>query len=316
MKSTMMYRSLLAMSVAAMVMTTAPLQAKDPDGAAIATARMTVTASVDDGKRMPEVVKEDVVVKNGKNRLPVTEWVAAKGDHAGLELFILIDDTSTTSLGVQLEDLRTFVNSQPAETSVGVGYARNGTVQVVQHLTADHALAAKALRLPLGSAGAFGSPYLSVADLMKRWPTSTSRQEIILVTDGIDRAGRGRNALLNPDVDTAGDVAQRAGIVIHSIYFPGVGHWSRNFWEASSGQNGLSKLSDMTGGEAFFLGRQAPVSLAPYLDDIQKILDNQYLLGFSVQPEKKASYKRVNISTELAGVDFAAADAVWVPVAK
>ena len=64
--------------------------------------RMTVTAGVDPGKRLPQVEKEDVFVKKGKERLPVTEWVAAKGDRAGLELFLLIDDASTSTLGLQL----------------------------------------------------------------------------------------------------------------------------------------------------------------------------------------------------------------------
>lgn len=314
--STMMYRSVLTMSLAAMVVTTLPLQAKDPGETAGAPVKMTVTASVDSGKRMPEIQKEDVVVKSGKDRLAVTDWVAARGDRAGLELFILIDETATSSLGSQFEDLRAFINAQPPATSVGIGYARNGTVLISQELTTDHALAAKALRLPLGSSGAFGSPYLSVSSLIKRWPASTNRQEVILVTDGIDRARRGHNALLNPDVDTAGDAAQKAGVIIHSIYFPGVGHWYRNFWEKTSGQNGLAKLSDMTGGESFFLGTQTPVTLAPYLDSVQKILDNQYLLSFSAQPSKKAGLKYVSVSTELAGVDFAAPDAVWVPAAK
>ena len=32
-----------------------------------------------------------------------------QGEHAGLELFLLIDDDSSSSLGSQLEDLRKFV---------------------------------------------------------------------------------------------------------------------------------------------------------------------------------------------------------------
>ena len=67
---------------------------------------MIVTASVDSGKRMPEIQKEDVVVKQGKNRLEVTEWVAAQGDRAGLELFVLIDDVSDSSVGTKLDEIR------------------------------------------------------------------------------------------------------------------------------------------------------------------------------------------------------------------
>lgn len=315
MKSRMsvMHRSVLAMSLAAMALTTLPVMAKNPAEAGAAPVKMTVTASVDNGKRTPGIQKEDVVVKKGQERLQVAEWVAARGDRAGLELFILIDDASDSSLGTKLDDLRGFIQAQPATTSVGVGYMRNATVQIAQNLTTDHGKAAKSVRLSLGTAGAYGSPYLSVVDLMKRWPDSSNRREVIIVSDGIDRAHRGRNALLNPDVDVASDVAQRNGIMIHTIYSPGVGHWHRNFWQANSGQNALAKLSDLTGGESFFLGLQPPVSFVPYLDQLRKTLDNQYLLSFYASQDNKARLQRVGISTEIPGVDLNAADAAWVP---
>lgn len=290
-----------------------PLRAQEPTGVPV---KMTVTVNVAQGKRVPEIAREDVLVKQGKERLPVTEWVPARGDRAGLDLFILIDDACDSSLGSQLSELRGFISSQPPTTSVGVGYMRNATVQIVQNFTTDHEQAAKAVRLPIGSMGAFGSPYLSVADLMRRWPEHPNRREVIMVADGIDRARRGRNALTNPDVDTANRVAQRTGTIIHTIYFPGVGHWRRNFFEANNGVNGLAKLSDVTGGASFFLGLQAPVSFKPYLDDLQRILGNQYWLGFAANPGKKAGLQSVTVTTEIAGVDFQYSDAVWVSASK
>lgn len=278
--------------------------------------RMTVTANVDNKKRMPQIEREDVFVKKGSQRLAVTEWVPAQGDRAGLELFILIDDASTSSLGLQLDDLRAFINAQPSTTSIAVGYARNATVEIRQNFTQDHAAAANALRLPVSSVGAFGSPYLSVVNLMKRWPETANRREVILVTDGIDRARRSHSNLFNPDADTAIAVAQRTGTMIHTIYFPGYGHWHRNFWEATYGQNNLAKVTAATGGESFDFGWQTPVSFKPYLDDLQKILDNQYLLTFSAKPDKKAGLQYVNVSTEVAGVDLSTPDAVWVPATK
>jgi hypothetical protein len=258
-------------------------------------------------------------VKQGKERLKVTDWTSAQGDRAGLDLFLLIDDASDTSLGSHLDDLRAFINAQPSTTSVGVGYMSNATVQIVQNFTTDHAAAAKALRLPLGTVGAYGSPYLSVIDLMKRWPANENRREVVMVTDGIDRARRGipgRGLSINPDVDTAGDIAMRTGTIIHTIYNPGVGRLHRNYWEATKGQLGIAKLADVTGGESFYLGLQTPVSFTPYLDQLQKILDNQYLLTLSAHPGKKAGLQAVTLSTEVAGVEFAAPDAVWVPAAK
>ncbi|MGO8791766.1 MAG: hypothetical protein ACLQVL_30870 [Terriglobia bacterium] len=281
--------------------------------------KMTVTVNVASDKRMPEINQQDVVVKQGKQRLQVAEWVPAQGDRAGLDLFILIDDASDTRLGSHLGDLRKFINAQPATTTVGVGYMRNATVQIAQNFTRDHAAAAKAVRLPLGTPGAYGSPYLSVIDLMQRWPESPNRREVVMVTDGIDRARRGmgwRGLNIVPDVDSAGEVAMRTGTMIHTIYVPGVGRWHRNYWEATNGQLGIAKLSDMTGGESYYLGLQRPVTIAPYLDDLQKVLDNQYLLSFSTKPGQKAGLQYVSLNTEVAGVEFAAPDAVWVVAAN
>lgn len=287
------------------------------ENAATVPVKMTVTLNVSPDKQMPEIKQEDVIVKLNKKRVPVTGWVPAQGNQAGLDLFLLIDDASDTSLGSQLNDLRTFVSGQPPTTSVGVGYMRNATVQISQNFTTDHEQAAKAIRLPTGFVGAFGSPYLSLIDLLKRWPEHpNNRREVIMVSDGIDRARRERNALLNPDVDRANDVALRTGTIVHTIYFPGVGHWHRNFFDANNGAMALGKISDGTGGESFFIGLPAPVSFQPYLETLQRIFNNQYLLAVSATPGKRAGLQNVTINTEVQGVDFSYADAVWVPAPK
>src|SRR5262252_5755787 len=76
----------------------------------------------------------------------------------------------TSALGNNLNDLREFINAQPASTMVGVAYMSNATIQVAQNLTVDHALAAKALRLPRGSSSSMDSPYLSLVSLVRSWP--------------------------------------------------------------------------------------------------------------------------------------------------
>jgi hypothetical protein len=309
------FRSVVALAAIA---TAVPLLAEEPTKPTVPVT-MTVTANVANNKRIPDISQQDVIVTQGKERLKVRGWVPAQGQYAGLDLFILIDDAADPRLGLHLEDLKTFINTQPSTALIGVGYMRNATVQVAQELTTDHAAAAKALRLPLGSGGAYASPYLSVIDLMKRWPSTDRRREILMVTDGIDRARHTfpwRGLSINPDVDSASDVAMRTGTIIHTIYTPGVGRHRRNYWEATSGQMGIAKLSDVSGGESFFLGLETPVSFTPYLDQLQKILDNQYLLTVSAQPGKKTQLQNVSIDTEVAGVELASADAVWVPAAK
>src|SRR5208282_5582663 len=121
---------------AATIMTVAPSNAQEK-GATGVPVTMTITASVQSDKRMPDLNQQEIAVTQGKQRLKVTEWVPAQGDRAGLELFILIDDSSNPTLGMHLDDLKTFINAQPPTTSIGVGYMRNATVQIAQNLTTD-----------------------------------------------------------------------------------------------------------------------------------------------------------------------------------
>src|SRR5690349_2904196 len=127
-----------------------------------------VTVEPRHGSNVPLINREDVMVYQGHDRAKVTDWIPLQGEHAGLQLFILIDDAASTSLGSQLEDIRQFINAQPSTTAIGVAYMRNGTAEILQNPTNDHTQAAKALRLPLGDPGASTSPYFSLVDLIKR----------------------------------------------------------------------------------------------------------------------------------------------------
>jgi hypothetical protein len=294
-----------------------PMLAQEKASTATTPVQMTVTVRVlGENKRTPDVNREDVIVRQGKNRLQVTGWRPVGGAQAPLDLFILIDDAANPSVGLQFGDLRSFINSLPANTSVGVGYMHNGTVQIAQNLTRNHDRAARAIRLPLATSGAYGSPYLSAIDLMQRWPESSNRREIVMITDGIDRFRSGPRhrgfTFISPDVDSASVVAQRTGTIIHTIFTRGVGRRASNYWEITNGQNSMAKLSDETGGESFFLGTQNAVSFRPYLDAIQNSLGNRYLLEFNAVPGKKSGLQYVKLTTEVAGVELDSADSVWV----
>jgi hypothetical protein len=280
---------------------------------------------------------ENLQAKVGKDVVKIEHLIPARDANAALQLFVLIDDTCETSaLGNNLSDLREFISAQPASTMVGVAYMSNATIQVTQNLTVDHALAGKALRLPRGSSSSMDSPYLSLVSLVKSWPQQKLRREVLMISDGIDRLrgdtnpsspisstnfnGRGlepRPATTMPtisvDADTASNVSQRYGVIVHSIYATGVGRLGRNSWEAQLGQSGVAKITDETGGEYFALGTQNAVSFKPYLDRLQKIFDNQYFLVLQVTPRKKEGLQRVRISTEVANADIASANSVWVP---
>lgn len=275
--------------------------------------------SLNDHNEAPVLTPQNVTVKKGTSTLKVDNVIPARGDNAGLQLFILIDDTVNASgIGSNLNDVRDLVNAQPASTLVGVGYMSNATFQITQNFTADHALAAKALRLPRGTTSSMDSPYLSLISLVKNWPQQKTRREVLVITDGIDRLrGRTRSqsypmATISLDADTASTNCQRYGVIVHSIYATGVGRHGRNAWEAQLGQSGIAKIADETGGEYFALGTQNAVSFEPYLKRLQRIFDNQYYLVFQAVPAKKDGLQRVDVSTNVSDADIAAADAVWV----
>lgn len=288
-----------------------PPQAQNQNGVQV---HMTVSVEARHGMEVPPITREDVVVEEGKEHDKVTGWIPAQGPNAGLDLLVLLDDSSSISLGSQLEDIRSFIAQQPPSTFVAVGYAQNGTVEMVQNFTQDHASAAKSLRLPLGAgAGVDASPYFSVSDVVKRWPVNPARprREILLISDGVDTYYGG--GPIDPYVDNAVEDAQRAGVTVYAIYTPGSGHAGHSFYRNYWGQNYLSELSDKTGGESYYIGLGSAVSFTPYLDQLAHQLQHQYLLTFAPKPEKKAGMQRVRMATEVPNAELVSADSVYVP---
>jgi hypothetical protein len=268
--------------------------------------QLTVTVEARHGKEVPVMKPGDVMAFQKKERLPVTDLAP----RTALELYILIDDASGMSLGSQLGDLKQFIETQPTETSIGIGYMRNGTVEFTEALTADHAKAAKGLRLALGYPGVMPSPFLSLSDLIKRWPASAARHEVLLVTTGIDPLGGG---VADPYLDAAIEHAQRAGILVYAIYAPAAGHGGHSFWRMNWGQNHLAQIAEETGGESYMLGFGPLVSFAPYLAELSEHLAHQYVVTFLVKPGNKAGFQSVRFTTEVPNAEIVAPGRVYVP---
>jgi hypothetical protein len=280
------------------------------------TARLVVTIEPKRGNTVPVINQNEVMVYEGRDRDRVVDWVPAQGDHAALQIFILIDDSSSASLGSQLQDIKQFINAQAPTTQFGVAYMQNGIARVVQDLSTDHEAAAKSLRLPMGEAGANASPYFSLSDLIKKWPDTEARREVLMVTDGIDRY-YGTGDVEDPYLLAAIDDAGKKGIQVSAIYNPGEGHFGHSYWQTYWGQIYLSRLADETGGEAYYIGMTgAPVAFAPFLEQFGHRLDHQYLLTFIPKPQKKAGWQNVRLRTELPNVDLISAHKVYVPATE
>lgn len=297
----------LWMSVAALALMFASLSRPVPAADSVT---LTVTATAKKGSP-PPVKKEDVQVFEGKERVQVADW--RHGEN--LYLAILIDDSLDSEAASQWNDLKAFIAEQPQNTLVAVGYARNGAVMVAQDFTQDHALAAKALRIPLGNLGAFSSPYLAVQDWLKRWPSFAGdhRSSIVLISSGIDYF-RGGFDPLDPDLDSTIERAQKENVNIWSIYYPGGGHVGRGYFRVFNAQANLSKLSEETGAESYYMSFDRPVTLRPYFEELQQHLNNQYLLTFGTgRGGKKGKFERVRVLTEVPSTEFLTPSGVFLP---
>jgi hypothetical protein len=246
------------------------------------TGRAVVTAETKGAEGVTTIPKQNISVYENRKLQDVSGWTPLRGARSGLQLVVLLDDSSRGNLGLQLNDIRSFLSGLPPTVQVAIGYMRNGTPNLVQNFTNDHTQAAKALRLPQGVAGGNGSPYFCLSDLVRHWPGGDNnvRREVIMVTDGVDRYSGGRFDPENPYVRAATSDAQKAGVIVYSIYYRDAGRLDRSALATDGGQNYLTQVSGDTGGKVYLEGFGNPVSFAPFLSDIQRKLQNQYELTF------------------------------------
>ena len=268
---------------------------------------LVVTAEGRRGAVPPEVVKDDVSVEVNRRPVRIEKWIPLRGDHANLELYIVIDDGEDSDLGLQFGSLKAFVNGQPGTTRIGLAYLRNGSANIAAPLTTDRAAFVKALRLPLGEPGIAASPYMGISDLVKKWSAADARREVLLISSGMDDWSPPDPQ--NPYLLKAIADAQRAGILVHSIYYAGAGHMGHSYWRVNWGQNYLAELGDETGGEAYWQGSISPVSFDPYLKDLTERLQNQYLMTL-VSDDAKGGLEPVRVTTSVSGVSLVAASKI------
>jgi hypothetical protein len=276
--------------------------------------KLVVTVNARHGEEVPVVPKADVQVYLRNNQNMVTSWVPLQGDRAGLQLFIVIDDSARDSIALQFSSIAKFIDEQPASTSIGIGYMRNGMVVVSQELTTDHALAQKGLRLPIGPAAGSPSPYIALSDLMKKWPETADRREILLFTSGFDAwaPGFANDPYNNPYLDEAMNRAQRGGFIIYSIYTPTAASGGGRGFRTTLSQSGLDLLSQKTGGDTYYLGYGAPVDINPYLADVSYSLKHQYELTFLAKGANKPSLEPVKVKTEMPNTGLRTAENGYV----
>ena len=70
--------------------------------------------------------------------------------------------------------------------------------------------------------------------------------------------------------------ANKRGVSIFSFYAPSVGLTSHSRIAASYGQSSLNRVSDETGGKAFFQGTSGFVTFNSYFSRLRETLNRQY----------------------------------------
>jgi len=265
------------------------------------------------GIRPESLASGDVSVLQGNTAATVLGLQRLSGGLAGMQLFILLDDsTRSASLGTQLPELKTFVQSLPTTTEVAAGYMRNGTFVLAQAFTADHQKVAASLRLPEALPGENGSPYFALSDLAKHWPSkeSTGRRAVLMLTDGVDRYYDAAT-LEDPYVDAAIQDTLKQGVMVYSIYLRGAGLYGRGNWATTIAQSRLTDVSEETGGCAYFMGFTDPVTISTFLKDFQDRLANQYQLTISALNKK--GVQPVKLRTEMPGLKVEGPTRIYVP---
>lgn len=257
------------------------------------------------------LTRDDFVVTQNYDPLPITKVVPLRGAQANLDLFLLVDNCSNCDPSSKFEELRRFILSQPATTAVGVAYIQNGQLRIGQVPSPDHERAVNALSTPAGNPPS--DPFAALTELIESWG-NPSRHAVLMISNGINPAAPGETQ--DPSAEAAIAAAQRAGVAVFSIYHPSADYVKGDLSSLYGGQVQLAHVATETGGEAYFLGFGPLPSLAPFLNDITEHLANQYSIEFLANPSDGAgALQEITVKTKI-DVELMVPDKAWIPGAQ
>jgi hypothetical protein len=197
-----------------------------------------------------------------------------------LNLAILIQDDLVPQVSNEIGVTRDFIRSLPQGSQVMVGYITAGALQVRQPFTNDLDKAARSLRIPTASiTSAPFNPYVEVVEALRNFDKDgTNANALLLISDGLDTS-RGFDSTAaghTIDIDRTINEARKRNVSIFSFYAPSVGLTSHNRLAASYGQSSLNRVSNETGGKAFFQGTSGFVTFDSYFSRLREALNRQY----------------------------------------
>jgi hypothetical protein len=210
-----------------------------------------------------------------------------------MTLAILFQDDLVSSASVDMKNMSSFVLKQQGGSRVMIGYIRPGSLEVRKKFTNELDKAAQSIRAPQGlaSAGPY-NPYVEIIEGLRRFDSQPmGRRAMIVVSDGVDvsRGTDSSSPAQSLDLQRAITEAQRRAVAIYTIFVPPAAPALQSL--VLNGQSCLQRLSDETGGRAFFQGTGAPVSFDPFLTEIDLLMSRQLALTYRSTHTNKGFHK-------------------------
>jgi len=269
---------------------------------------VTIPLTIHVKERRPEPELQNIDLNVSEDGEPQTVLsIRGTGTNSPITIALLIQEDLLPPVGNEIKSLAQFIRRLPRGSRVMIGYLRTGTLQVKQKFTGDLDKAAGALRPPIGiaTAGPY-NPYVEVIEALKRFDSQPQgRRAILLVSDGLDisRGIDSSSPTQSVDLQRAIREAQRRSVAIYGFYAPTVAAESNRIL-AGNAQSSLLRLSNETGGHAFFQGTGAPVSFDPFLKELDDSLQMQAALTF-LSTHLDKGFHRIEVHTSTPGVRVA-----------
>lgn len=259
-------------------------------------------------KPLPPLTQADIasINLNGKPVEITAVDPLLKGPHV-LQIMILLDSMQMIGGNGQFDSIKKFMGDMPPNVEIGVGYMLRSKAVIAQTFTTDRKLTGDALKQKTREQAANpqndnGNPYMCLRDLAAHWPNGdpAKLRAVVMFTDGIIR-GNGQSQggdQLNPDVDGASMILQRAGIAPYPFFyldFPVV-DGNRSEGGQLEGQTNFSQLTADTGGEGLWEGQFSPGSFDQLLNKFYSVLAGEVVVTVTA-PAKPGKQLRLDVKS-------------------
>ena len=184
----------------------------------------------------------------------------------------------------------------PPESRVMVGYLRAGTTQITQKFTTDLEKASASVRAVVGSPSiAPNSPYEGVEEVLQRFDAlPTGRRAILMISDGLDINSSSPTQSIQ--LDHAILKAQRRSVAVYSFYSSATLTENGNSILILNAQGSLNRISEETGGRAYFQGTLSPINFQSFFKELNLVLNRQFALTY-LSTHMKKGYHKVQVSS-------------------